>query len=270
MPAGNVPGEWYSPTQPFPTKPAPFDLQGITVNDLIDFTPELREEAIRIADRGQLGPIFTPPPVKGEGKPLIQAPGPGGGINWPGAAADPETGRLFIPSQTRLRAVDLVEYPPPATVGYFTDPWAVPVPGPQGLPLVKPPYKRVTAIDLNTGDHAWMSPHGDGPRNHPALRHLNLPALGGHSGIHGGGALVTKTLLIVNSGGRYVTDEAEGGRTIAAYHKDTGEYLGSVGLPAVPSGNPMTYLHEGKQYIAVATGGGSETATPELIVLALP
>ena len=270
VPAGNVPGEWYSPTQPFPTKPAPFDLQGITVNALIDFTTELREEAIRIADRGQLGPIFTPPPVKGEGKPLIQAPGPGGGINWPGAAADPETGRLFIPSQTRLRAVDLVEYPPPATVGYFTDPWAVPVPGPQGLPLVKPPYKRVTAIDLNTGDHAWMSPHGDGPRNHPALRHLNLPALGGHSGIHGGGALVTKTLLIVNSGGRYVTDEAEGGRTIAAYHKDTGEYLGSVGLPAVPSGNPMTYLHEGKQYIAVATGGGSETATPELIVLALP
>ena len=270
VPAGNVPGEWYSPTQPFPTKPAPFDLQGITTNDLINFTPELREEALRLADRGQLGPIFTPPSVKGQGKPLIQSPGPGGGINWPGAAADPETGRLFIPSQTRLRAVELVEYPPPATVGYFTDPWAVPVPGPQGLPLVKPPYKRVTAIDLSTGDHAWMSPHGDGPRNHPALRDLNLPALGGHSGIHGGGPLVTKTLLFVNSGGRYVADEAEGARTLAAYHKDTGEYLGAVALPAVPSGNPMTYLHEGKQYIAVATGGGSGSAAPQLIVLALP
>ncbi len=160
VPRGNVPGEWYSPTQPFPTKPAPFDLQGITIDDLVDFTPELREEAIRIADRAQLVPIFTPPPVRGEAKPIIQSPGPGGGINWPGSAVDPETGRLFVPSQTRLRAVELVEYPPPATVGYFTDPWAVPVPGPEGLPLVKPPYKRVTAIDLNTGEHVWMAPRG--------------------------------------------------------------------------------------------------------------
>lgn len=270
VPAGNVPGEWYSPTQPYPTKPPPFDLQGITVDDLIDFTPELREEAIKIAARAQLVPMFTPPPVRGEAKPIIQSPGPGGGVNWPGAAADPETGRLFVPSQTRLRAVELVQYPAPATVGYFTDPWAVPVPGPQGLPLVKPPYKRVTAIDLNTGEHSWMSPHGDGPRNHPALRELNLPALGGHIAINAGGALVTKTLLIVNSGGRYVTDEVTGARTISAYHKDNGEYLGSVPLPAVPYGNPMTYLHEGKQYIVVATGGGGGRVSPELIALALP
>ena len=163
-----------------------------------------------------------------------------------------------------------MKYEAPATVGYFTDPWAVPVPGPQGLPLVKPPYKRVTAIDLNTGTHAWMSPHGDGPRNHPALRHLNLPALGGHSGMHGGGALVTKTLLIVNSGGRYMVDEAEGARTMSAYHKANGEYLGSVMLPSVPNGNPMTYLHEGRQYVVVAVGGGGGSAAPELIALALP
>ena len=143
-------------------------------------------------------------------------------------------------------------------------------PGPQGLPLVKPPYKRVTAIDLNTGTHAWMSPHGDGPRNHPALRHLNLPALGGHSGMHGGGALVTKTLLIVNSGGRYMVDEAEGARTMSAYHKANGEYLGSVLFPSVPNGNPMTYLHEGRQYVVVAVGGGGGSAAPELIALALP
>ncbi|MCY4120740.1 MAG: PQQ-binding-like beta-propeller repeat protein [Acidobacteria bacterium] len=270
VPAGDVPGEWYAPTQPFPTKPPPFDLQGITVDDLIDFTPELREEALRIAERGQLGPIFTPPPVRGVGRPIIQSPGPGGGINWPGAAIDAETGRLFVPSQTRLRAVELVEYPPPATVGYFTDPWAVPVPGPRGLPLVKPPYKRVTAFDLNTGDQVWMSPHGDGPRNHPALRELNLPALGGHSGMHGGGPLVTRTLLIVNSGARYVADEAASARAITAYHKDNGEYLGSVTLPAVPNGNPISYLHEGRQYIAVAIGGGGGDALPELIALALP
>ena len=115
-----------------------------------------------------------------------------------------------------------------------------------------------------------MSPHGDGPRNHPALRDLNLPALGGRSGMDGGGPLVTKTLLIVNSGGRYVTDEAESARTTTAYHKDNGEYLGSVTLPAVPYGNPITYLHEGMQYILVATGGGGGATTPELIALALP
>ena len=268
--AGNAPGEWYSPTQPFPTKPAAFDLQGITVDDLIDFTPELREAAIRIAERGQLSPIFTPPNVRGDGRPMIQAPGTGGGVNWPGSAVDPETGRLFVPSQTRLRAVELVEYAPPATVGYFTDTWAVPVPGPQGLPLTKPPYKRVTAIDLNTGDHAWMSAHGDGPRNHPALKPLHLPALGGHSGGNAGGPLVTKTLLVVNSGGRYVADQAEGARSITAYHKDNGEYLGSVALPSVPNGNPMTYLQDGKQYIVVAVGGGGGAATPELIALAVP
>ena len=271
VPQGDVPGEWYSPTQPFPTKPAAFDLQGITIDDLIDFTPELREEAIRLAGRAQLGPIFTPPPVRGAGKPIIQSPGPGGGINWPGTAVDPETGQLFVPSQTRLRAVELIEYPPPATVGYFTDPWASPVPGPSGLPLVKPPYKRVTAIDLNTGDHSWMQPHGDGPRNHPAIKHLNLPALGGHGGMHGGGPLVTKTLLVVNSGGRYVEDQIASASTITAYHKDNGEYLGSITLPAIPYGNPITYLHEGKQYIAVAVGSGnSDEVKPELIALALP
>ena len=270
VPAGDVPGEWYSPTQPFPTRPAPFDLQGITEDDLIDFTPELRAEALRIAERVLIGPIFTPPPLRGARGPLIQSPGPGGGMNWPGSAVDPETGRLFIPSQTRLRAVELVEFAPPATVGYFTEPWPGPAPGPRGLPLVKPPYKRVTAIDLNSGDHVWMSPHGDGPRNHPALRHLNLPALGGHVGMHGGGPLVTKTLLLVNSGGRYAADPAEGARTITAYHKDNGEYLGSVELPAVPYGNPVSYLHEDRQYIVVAVGGGGGAAPPELIALALP
>ncbi len=270
VPAGDVPGEWYSPTQPFPTKPAPFDLQGVTVDDLIDFTPELRAEALELAERARFGSLFEPPVVRGSRKPVIQAPGPGGGVNWPGSAVDPETGRLFVPSQTRLRAVELIEYPPPATVGYFTDPWANPVPGPQGLPLVKPPYKRVTAIDLNTGDHLWMSPHGDGPRNHPALRDLDLPPLGGGGGMHGGGPLVTKTLLIVNSGGRDLADVAEVSRTITAYDKDTGAYLGSVRLPAVPAGNPITYLHEGTQYIVVGIGGGGRAAAPELIALTLP
>ena len=116
--------------------------------------------------------------LRGSRKPVIQAPGTGGGVNWPGSAVDPETGRIFIPSQTRLRTVELVPYEAPATTGYFTDPWASAIPGPQGLPIVKPPYKRITAIDLNTGEHVWMTAHGDGPRNHPALKGLDLPALG--------------------------------------------------------------------------------------------
>ena len=268
VPAGNVPGEWYSPTQPFPTRPAPFDRQGVTVDDLIDFTPELRAEALELAERVRLGPLFAPPVVRGDERPFIQMPSDTGGANWPGAAVDPETGRLFVPSHTIPRVVELIEYPQPATVGWFTETWATGLPGPRGLPLVKPPYKRVTAFDLNTGDRLWMSVHGDGPRNHPALRHLDLPPLGGGGGARYSGPLVTKTLLIVNHGGRDVADEADVARAITAYDKDTGAYLGSVALPAVPAGNPITYLHEGRQYIAVAVGGG--TAKPELIALALP
>jgi len=269
VPRGDVPGEWYSPTQPFPTKPPPFDLQGVTEDDLIDFTPELRADALQIvADYARLGPIFTPPSVRGTRLPVIQAPGTGGGVNWPGSAVDPETGRLFVPSQTRLRTVELISYEAPATVGYFTDPWAEAIPGPQGLPIVKPPYKRITAFDLNSGEQLWMTPHGDGPRNHPAIRHLNLPALGGGTGMAAGGPLVTKTMLFVNSGGRDVESEADVGPTLTGYDKDTGEYLGSLRLPSTPGGNPISYEHEGKQYILVAIGGRRDV--PELVALALP
>lgn len=98
-------------------------------------------------------------------------------------------------SSSTLIVVEVIEYPPPATIGYFTAPWGVGLSGPQGLPLFKPPYKRVTALDLNTGDRVWMQPHGDGPRNHPALQHLNLPPLGGGGGISSG-PLVTPSPLI--------------------------------------------------------------------------
>jgi len=270
VPQGDVPGEWYSPTQPFPTKPPAFDLQGVTEDDIIDFTPELRAEAMEIiAERARFGPLFEPPAVAGTRNPVIQAPGTGGGINWPGSAVDPETGRLFVPSQTRLRTVELIPREAPATVGYFTDPWARPIPGPRGLPIVKPPYKRITAFDLNTGDQLWMTPHGDGPRNHPALRDLNLPPLGGGTGMAGGGPLVTKTMLFVNSGGRDVERMEDVGPTLTAYDKDTGEYLGSVDLPATPWGNPISYLHDGKQHILVAVGG-RPGRVPELISLTLP
>ena len=180
VPQGNVPGEWYSPTQPFPTKPPAFDRQGFAPEDVIDFTPELRAEALEIINsRARFGPIFSPPVVRGDEVPFIQVPGAGGGANWQGAAVDVETGKLFVSSSSTLIVVEVIPYDPPATVGYFTDPWGVGLSGPRGLPLFKPPYKRVTAMDLNSGEQAWVQPHGDGPRYHPALRDLDLPPLGG-------------------------------------------------------------------------------------------
>ena len=267
VPQGNVPGEWYSPTQPFPTKPPPFDRQGIDIDDVIDFTPELRAEALEIIDsRARFGPIFSPPVLRGEEKPYIQVPGAGGGANWQGSAVDVETGQLFISSSSTLIVVDLIKYDAPATIGYFTDPWGVGLAGPQGLPLFKPPYKRVTALDLNTGARAWMQPHGDGPRGHPALADLGLPPLGGGGGITSG-PLVTPTLLIMNHGGRDYADLADSSRTISAYDKATGEHLGSVDLPAVPGGNPITYEHDEKQYLLVAVGTADDA---ELLALRLP
>ena len=163
--------------------------------------------------------------------------------------------------------VEVIKYDAPATIGYFTDPWGVGLPGPQGLSVFKPPYKRVTALNLNTGDRAWMQPHGDGPRNHPALEHLDLPPLGGGGGISSG-PLVTPTLLIMNHGGRDYDDVVASSRTISAYDKDTGRHLGAIDLPAVPNGNPVTYLHDGKQYLVVATGSGGTDS--ELVALTLP
>ena len=267
VPQGNVPGEWYSPTQPFPTKPPPFDRQGISIDDVIDFTPELRTEALEIINsRARFGPIFSPPVLRGDEKPYIQVPGAGGGANWQGSAVDVETGQLFVSSSSTVIVVEVIEYPAPATVGYFTDPWGVGLSGPQGLPLFKPPYKRVTSLDLTTGNLAWMEPHGDGPRNHPALAALNLPPLGGGGGISSG-PLVTPTLLIMNHGGRDYDDIAASSRTISAYDKSTGNHLGALDLPGVPGGNPVTYLHNGKQYLVVALGSGDSA---ELLALTLP
>ena len=267
VPQGNVPGEWYSPTQPFPTKPPPFDRQGISIDDVIDFTPELRTEALEIINsRARFGPIFSPPVLRGDEKPYIQVPGAGGGANWQGSAVDVETGQLFVSSSSTVIVVEVIEYPAPATIGYFTDPWGVGLSGPQGLPLFKPPYKRVTSLDLTTGNLAWMEPHGDGPRNHPALAALNLPPLGGGGGISSG-PLVTPTLLIMNHGGRDYDDIAASSRTISAYDKSTGNHLGALDLPGVPGGNPVTYLHNDKQYLVVALGSGDSA---ELLALTLP
>ena len=201
VPGSDTPGEWISPTQPFPTKPLPFDRHGITEDDLIDFTPELRAEALEIVEPYILGEIFTPPSVRGDGpedtRGTLQLPGSVGGAEWGGAGFDPETGMLYVPSVTGAFAADLTPgNPDRMNVRYTRGTRAFPD-GPRGLPLTRPPYGRITAIDMKTGEHVWMVPNGDGPRNHPAIAHLDLPPLGqpGRSM-----TLLTKTLLFVSEG----------------------------------------------------------------------
>ena len=259
----DIAGELPWPTQPFPTRPAPFEYQGATIDDLVDFTPEIRQLAIEAVDGFRLGPLFTPQSLTG----TIQRPSTGGGANWSGAGVDPETGLLYVPS---VNAYSVRNYRDPepgegATLNIIERRGAGTrgPPMPRGLPLFKPPYSRMTAIDLGTGDHTWMKPMGDGERvrNHPLLRDLDLPPLGGDSSR--AGPLVTKTLLIyaLTSGG------LSGGPRLVAMDKGTGEELASVDLPRGAIGTPMTYLLDGRQYIALTVGG---SPVPELIALALP
>lgn len=271
----NIPGEVPAPTQPFPTKPAPFEYQGTSIDDLVDFTPEIREMAIKAVEGFRLGPLFTPPDraVSGVTRGTLFRPPGSGAASWSGAAVDPETGLLYVPSTNHSTVIRF--YSPEGQGGDLRYTHGAPeniiLAGdggrdlplmPQGLPLFKPPYTRMTAINMNTGDHTWMVPLGDGDRirNHPMLRDLNLPPVGGDSGRSG--PLLTKTLLInaLAAGG------SQGGPRLVAYDKSTGDQLASVDLPSGALGTPMTYMAAGKQYIALTIGG----SPPELIALALP
>ena len=182
VPQSTVPGEKTAPTQPHPTRPAPFDRHGLTEDDLIDWTPELRAEAKAIFADYVGGPIFTPPIVGGEGGKtgVLMMPSAAGGANWRGAAVDPETGWLYVPSVTLITSLAVNEADGARTKFRYVG-FPELVNGPRGLPLIKPPYSRITAIDLNTGDHRWQVPHGPGPKDHPAIAHLDLPDLGSNS-----------------------------------------------------------------------------------------
>ena len=262
----DLPGEVLAPTQPFPTRPAPFEYQGSSIDDLVDFTPELREMAIDAVRNHRLGGLFSPPMLSVEGgmQGTIQRPALAGGANWGGSAVDPETGILYVPS---VNAYSILKYVTPeeegANLNYTQGGFQTPSLMPQGLPLFKPPYSRMTAIDLNTGDHAWMQPNGNGDRfrNHPRLRDLNLPPLGGDGR---GGPVLTKTLLVsaLSAGGESNND----GPRLIARDKVTGAIVGSIDLPGGAIGTPMTYLDEGRQYIALTVGGD----VPELVAFALP
>lgn len=306
---GDVPGEWYSPTQPFPTKPPAFDYQGVSIEKLIDFTPELRAEAFQIVSKYKIGPVFTPPVVsKAEGP--IAGFRSSGGMNWPGFSFDPETHIAYVPSFVSLPPVallpspgkefsdiDFVEGFAPTGVHYVSGPGenvgadapapaarpAAPAPegasttagvgrglrlNPQGLPLLKPPYGRITAIDMDKGEFVWQIAHGETPdyiRNHAALKGLNIPRTGQPGYV---GVLVTKTLVIAADPQFTQTSEHPRGAMLRAYDKATGKEVGAVWMPAPQSGSPMTYSVNGRQFIVIAVSGGSYSG--EYLAFALP
>ncbi|MEO8593996.1 MAG: PQQ-binding-like beta-propeller repeat protein [Candidatus Solibacter sp.] len=338
VPQGNVPGEWYSPTQPIPTKPPAYGHQGVTIDDLIDFTPELRAEAIQSIKDSKLtiGPLFLPPVVSDPNNYLgaLTSPGSQGGTNWPGGAYDPETRRLFVYSKTTSQPRSVVKPGPTASDMDFVGGRAGSVPtapsGPmgaargrggfagggaspggagrggggrgaggrgaggrgadtpdfvsgegapfagrgggggtvRGLPILKPPYGILAAIDMDKGDIAWKIAHGETPdniRNNAALKGLTIPRTGQPGNI---GPLATKTLVIIGDSGLATTPSGERGAPLRAYDKATGQEVGAVFMPAPQSGSPMTYMLNGQQYITVAISGGSYSG--ELVAYKLP
>ena len=276
VPQTKVPGEQTSPTQPHPTRPAPYDMHGLTEDELIDYTPELREMALRILEDWDYGPsLFTPPlhSQNPEGKKgAVFCPSLGGGSNiGGGTAADPETGIIYVASVKTCSAFTLVpgvERDRELTGQSGTTPveWTyAPVPGGlgniEGLPIFKPPYGRITAIDMNTGEHLWWIPNGDTPEriaNHPMLQGVDLPNTGQPSHAT---AMVTGSLLMYGEG--------RGGLPrLHAVDKRTGERVGVVELPARTQTAPMTFMHEGSQYIVTAIAGNGHPAS--LAALRLP
>jgi quinoprotein glucose dehydrogenase len=266
VPVSTVPGERASRTQPFPTKPAPFDIQGVRDEDLIDLTPEIHQEAIDIAAKYDHGPLFTPPSLRG----TIQVPGVGGGANWSGAAIDPDTGMLYV-STYRLPFVVTIRKPQPGEAAYdFVGTFRY-LPGPRGLPLLKPPFGSIVAIDMNSGEHRWRLPVGHITAIAQTGERTGFPARAW--------ALVTKTVLIVVQMGRYgtprfnpvfkrpIADLANFDPHLWVYDKASGEMLAEIALPSNATGAPMTYMAGGKQYIVFPVGGGP--VAEELIAVSL-
>jgi quinoprotein glucose dehydrogenase len=297
---GDVPGEWYSPTQPFPTKPPAYDRQGIAVSDLIDFSPAMRAEAEQLIKRYKIGPMFTPGSLSKPEGPLatLTLATAGGGSNWPGGSYDPETHVVYVSSQASVTQIGLIPgnkertdvdfqsgtaapaggrgraganiVPSRATAAQGADepPPATPAAAPpggggltvRGLPLIKPPFGQISAIDLNKGEILWQVAHGETPdniRNHPDLKGMSIPRTG-RTGT--AGQLVTKTLVIVGEKGTITMPNGTKGAYLRAYDKATGKDAGALPMPAPQTGSPMTYSVNGKQYIVVAIASGDYTA----------
>lgn len=282
VPVGDVPGEKYSPTQPVPAKPPAYGRTDTSVNELIDFTPELRAEAIKIAARYKMGPIFTPPVVsKLEGPLATLVFGCcQGGTGWPGGSYDPETHMVYTFTWANVSPLGLIKPDPSRSdmnfiAGIARPPDAAPAAGGggnalnvQGLPLFKPPYGSISAINLEKGEVAWKTPHGETPdvvRNHPALKGVTIPRTG-----RGGlvGVLTTGSLVIAGERGTYTDEQGRNAARLRAYDKATGREVGAAFMPAGQTGSPMTYMVNGKQYIVIAVGGPGFPG--ELIAYKLP
>jgi quinoprotein glucose dehydrogenase len=310
----DVPGEKTSPTQPFPTKPPAYARNYLKVpDDLIDFTPELRAQAMEVLKRYKVGTSPFAPPILGDVNGLLGVIGAGTATNWPGSAYDPETHTVYAQaSNIGIQARSLVAPPPGFSdiryvAGIAGRPFRVvlgpgdccaadgprrqavstiPLPsaGPagnapeppvvgldvQGLPIVKPPYGILSAINLDRGEIMWQVPHGDTPdavRNHPALKGVNLGKTG-QPGTQGVGLMVTKTLVVMGDAQITAPPGRPRGAMLRAYNKTTGQEVGALWMPAAQSGSPMTYMWQGKQYIVVAVGGGNYSG--EYIAFALP
>jgi quinoprotein glucose dehydrogenase len=283
VPGSRVPGEQTSPTQPFPTRPPAYEQFGMTENDVINFTPALHEEAMRLLKGYVLGPAFTPPSIAtsdGSAKGTFAIPGVGG-TNFQGGAFDPETGTLYVVAHKLPLIRGLVQPKPAAPGSIYTNlPWVeqrtvlgfqavLPgsdaMPGPQGLPFTKPPYGSIVAIDMNHGDIKWKVANGDGPRNHPALQGLNLPPLG----VAGRPTpLLTRSLLFLGEGSDALAGVLGSGRAFRAYNKETGGVVWQAELPAGTTSGPITYVVQGRQFVVVPIGDAH--SPPEWIALALP
>ena len=273
VPQGNVPGEWYSPTQPIPT--LRYGHQGIEIRDLIDYTPELRAEAERIVAKHRIGPIYTPAVPFDPNGPMSTLMVMGGS-NWPGGAYDPESHVVYVTSSVGVNSMTICRYPEGSVMphGVCTGPEAGAFGGlrnvnVQGLPLLKPPYGTIAAFDLTKGEVLWEIPNGDTPdaiKNHPALAGKDL----GRTGRSGQppGALATKTLLIAAEPGYGPTPDGKRGSMLRAYDKRTGRELAALQLPAPQSGSPMTYMVEGRQYLVIAVSGNDYPG--ELIAYRVP
>jgi glucose dehydrogenase len=304
---GSVPGEWYAPTQPFPTKPPAYSRNGVTVDDLIDFTPTLRDQALTAISKYKIGPVYTPPVESKAGGPLatLTLGTAAGGTNWPGGSYDPETHTVYaFACNACLVPIGLVQSPKEISdMAYIAGaagqevrirtgpgegsgadapmptrvsrPAAPPAGGGgggglsvQGLPLIKPPYSTISAINLDRGEIVWQVPAGQTPdaiHNNAALKGLNIPPTG-QSG-YNIGTLVTKTLVVAGDG-QITSIGHPRGAMLRAYDKANGKEVGAVLMPAPQSGSPMTYMVNGKQYIIVAVSGGAYSG--EYIAYTLP
>jgi quinoprotein glucose dehydrogenase len=292
VPAGNVPGEWYSPTQPFPSKPPAYCVQSVNPDTVINFTPELHAKALEFISHFRTDGVYNPPTLATSGGSWgsLCAPGLLGATNWPGGCYDPDMHTVYLFSLNSVAVLGIVPGDPKYTEFAYVHgtPSAPAVPagaqggaptGPpgmtpdgqstiDGLPLLRPPYGAILAIDLKSGDITWQVAHGDTPdyiKRHPALKGLQIPRTG-RPGILG--PLVTKTLVICGEAGFVTTPFGVRGAMLRAYDKVTGEERGAVYMPAPQTGAPMTYRLGGRQYIVLAIGGGNYPA--ELLAFRQP